>query len=208
MSLRVACGGMYRSGGTWQFNACRLLMIAASMKPTWGSSAFDDCGIIARNCCCVIKAHTWKDMYSKYDIILTAHRDLRDVVASCHRQFGDPMTLELADDAFSRYLPWTRHCRYDSHYERMIQDKPGEMRVLAEILGIGGLDFDAVLREVEGLSCSGNILDVRKHAPRNLLHPGHITDGRYGSWKGLMPEEVANEITAKHWIWMRGKGYL
>lgn len=198
---------MYRSGSTWLFNVVRLAMIHAGKAPLVLSSIdpesdakFEASGNV------ILKTHIWKHSYQIADWIFASHRDLRDVVASHHRKFGSTPSIAVANEAFGRYLPFTFFSAYDMRYETMMSDQKAEMENIIRLIGLQ-CDSDNVLSELLALKFN-KAMDGSEQDSVNFLHPGHITDGRHGSWKGIVPDAVVSEIETAHAAWLRENGYL
>jgi hypothetical protein len=152
----------------------------------------------------VLKTHTWWPHYKTTDFIFTSHRDLRDVVASLNRKFGTAPSLSAAKDAFDHYIDFACCATYDMHYETMMANQRLELIKIATILGISpSLDVSGELSKLKFSKAT----DFSPHDHENLLHPGHITDGRHGSWSNV-PAYVISEIETEYGNWLKSKNYL
>jgi len=155
-ALTVLVAGLSRSGSTWQFNALRELVKAATgVEPSTAhadgdSALFDAC---LRTPPCLLKTHRFVPrLLPKVHVVVTSHRDLRDVLLSSMQMFGSclgfgPEALHsrerrssaAAHDVaprFQQYAKWARVACYDMRYETMFENRSGEVRRLAEVLGL------------------------------------------------------------------------
>lgn len=199
--MTVVCAGMYRSGSTWLFNAVRI-MVQRSIGPVGVATepeemvGFDNY---------VVKTHGFgEELYRRADVVLVSHRDLRDVVASCHRMFKMPLTIDTAREALGHYLAWLKYAKYDMRYETMMEDPAKEVERIAQSLGLV-VDAPSIAMELSQLSFV--LPSKRGHDKTTFLHPNHITNGKHGSWVGLLPTETANNITIEFSDWMKSNGY-
>jgi len=46
-----------------------------------------------------------------------------------------------------------------------------------------------------------------EHHRENLLHPNHITDGRHGSWHGILNENLVRQLESDYEWWFKLNGY-
>lgn len=208
--MKVICGGMYRSGGTWQYNVIRLIMLNAGLPDLRVGWAHDEARTadIMGGQNCVLKSHNFRKEFLAGDIILTSFRDLRDVVASMNRKFKSAQHLHTATDAFDRFKEFLPFATYAMKYEKMMEDPRAEIEHLGRILQIP-VDVEGVFAEVsnmrfrEARQSGSNIIDAE-----NLLHPNHITDGRHGSWRDQLPVDVVKDIEKHFKDWMIINGYM
>jgi hypothetical protein len=70
------------------------------------------------------------------------------------------------------------------------------------------LPYEAIGQEIEGEKFSKTFSESTAYDPVNLLHKGHITDGRHGSWKGVLPDGCVAAIEKEFRGWMALRGYL
>ena len=100
LGVRVLVTGLSRSGSTWQYNAVKSMLeqyvrrrnLPADEYEVHGAhadgdaAAFDAC-LSSR--ICVLKTHIFVPrLVNQVDVILTSHRDVRDVVLSSMLMFG------------------------------------------------------------------------------------------------------------------------
>jgi hypothetical protein len=197
---------MYRSGSTWLFNVARI--VATLSLGNVGSGTPDDESLAGFENL-VLKTHPFNQREAESaDLVLISHRDIRDVVASCHRKMNRELSLDVAKEAMEQYFQWLPHACYDMHYESMIQDPKSEAKKIVQAIGLP-VDYEKVAEEVSSICFRDERKSKSKpHDLLTLLHPNHITDGRHGSWKGLLPAKTALEIEKEFSSWMKEKGYL
>jgi len=200
----VVCGGMYRSGSTWMFNAARIAMAEIGDVGT----ATEPESLVGHQHY-IVKAHQISPFWiNNADVVFLSHRDLRDVVASCHRAFDMPLLANVAKEALSKYMDWKPYANYDMRYENMICDQKSEVEKIMKVLGVT-CSPEAVLFELGKISFEANRKDKDKpHDALTLLHQKHITDGRHGSWRQTLPREVANAIELECADWMALYDYI
>ncbi len=201
--------GMNRSGSTWLYNVVRLLL-ARSGAPDLAAGWVEDREKLLKHRTAVVKVHIFDpSLLIEPYMVLTSHRDLRDVAASLARKFKLPASVEMTRYVFNQYRRWAELARFDMCYEAMIADAPAMVGQVAAALGV---EVDAtaqaeVAAEVDAAKRSIRA-DTRGFDPQTLLHTGHITDGRPGSWREDLSPERADEIVKGFRSWMELQGYL
>jgi len=207
------CAGMYRSGSTWLYNAARLILQCAG-TPDLGAGWITEKDAILQHQNALIKIHSYDpDLAARADVVLTSHRDLRDVAASLSRKFKVEFSIKPILETMQDYLRWARIAAYDLHYERLLADKMAELKKVAAVLklspsAVAALPFEQILSEIEGEHFIEGRATAQRYDTVNLLHEGHVTDGQHGSWKGFVPDEVIRAIETEFAGWMRENGYL
>lgn len=207
------CAGMYRSGSTWLFNAARLCLTHANVPGLDSGWVTDKDRLLARENP-IIKVHLFEPaLAATGGIILTSHRDLRDVAASLRRKFNVASLSEKLREAVDHHAQWSRLAAFDLRYENLLADKMGQLRRVAGVLGlppaaVAALPYETILQEIDVEKFSEKRQATEGYDKLNLLHAGHITDGRHGSWTNtLTPAEVA-EIEKEFQPWLAAHGYL
>jgi glycosyltransferase involved in cell wall biosynthesis len=204
---------MLRSGSTWQYNAVRVLLQHAGATDIAGGYMYL-AGELLTHRTVIIKSHEfYLDLAVKADVILTAHRDLRDVAASMQRKFQTKLSSGLVKDWVKRHVKWSQLAAYDLHYENLLVDKLTELKKIASVLKLpqpilNELPYESILEEIEGLKFNRRFSKTEAADVTNLLHAGHVTDGRHGSWKGVISDELVVAIEKECRGWMVSKGYL
>ncbi|USN99887.1 MAG: hypothetical protein H6810_04270 [Phycisphaeraceae bacterium] len=212
--MLVVVAGMNRSGSTWVYNAARFLMTHWGLRPAYAGWIHDidlpDKLLLGP---ALIKVHEYHhDLALRADLVLTSHRDLRDVVASMARKFGVRPDIELATFILDEYLKWAVHAAYDLRYESLLEDAQRELARLASVMRPRGKPLDC--RMLERITEELADLPNRPVHPGSsgadtvtLMHPGHVTDGRRGGWRSSIDEATADEIDHRFAVWMSERGY-
>jgi hypothetical protein len=212
------CTGMYRSGSTWLYNAVRLTLEKAG-APDLAAGVIADKDKILAHRTALIKAHDFDAaLAARADVILSSHRDLRDVIASLSRMFHTDFSTAALRQTFNDYVQWAQVADYDLHYERLLTDKLTELKAIAAVLRLPPqileqLPYEAILEEITAQSMAAQTFKARAfnerpYDPVTLLHDGHITDGRHGSWVNFVPVEIVASIERDFAEWLTAKGYL
>ena len=189
---RIACAGIYRSGSTWLFNACRLL------------SCPDDE---------VVKLHAPDD--GEFDLVLTSHRDLRRVAASLWRMYGgqeygndptytwDHMWHELSECVRFHGF-WSKHPKLvlDLKFEWFVENKSKAFDLVREAVGTTS-DRNEAWAQLQCLGLPDRKIEVD---PTTQLHWNHVTSSNPLSLDPLTIPE-ANAIHDKFAEWQRARGY-
>ena len=207
------CAGMYRSGSTWLYNAARLILQHADV-PDLGAGWITEKGVILRHQNALIKIHSYdSELAARADVVLTSHRDLRDVAASLFRKFKVEFSTEPIFETMQDYSRWAKIAAYDLHYERLLVDKMAELRKVAAVLKLpqhaaAALPLEKILSEIGSERFTEDRSTARGYDAVNLMHEDHVTDGRQGSWKGFVPDNIVRAIEAEFACWMHQNGYL
>ncbi len=207
--MLVLSAGMQRSASTWLYNVIRLLIIE--------SNEYDDnfiCGWIddvhrsSDYNSLLIKLHTFdQSLASNANLIFYCYRDLRDVLASSNRKFGTTPTINQADSIIQQYYLWQDASSYTMRYENMILNPLLEIQNIANTLNIKDVDLKQVQSRLLLLSYSSEGEKTDSYNKSNLLHNGHITDGRPSSWHNELNTELSELIYLKHESWFKENNY-
>lgn len=92
-------------------------------------------------------------------------------------------------------------------YEDMLADPLRELARLVAVVGLPDADPTALRRELDALSYNSDGPRNDAYHELTLLHRGHVTDGRAGSWRNGMPVDLAQQIVAAHADWFGSRGY-
>ncbi len=208
--MLVLSAGMPRSGSTWLYNALRLLLRQRFPRP--GELACGWVGdldrIAADAPCRLVKIHEWDEgLAAQAAFVAWSYRDLRDAMASQHRKFGGALSLAFADYLVRQDARWTARADHVMRYEDMRADPQRELARLATALSLDGVDLPALRCELDGLSYDSEGPRNAAYHELTLLHRGHVTDGRVGSWRNGMPAALAQQIVSAHDGWFRTRGY-
>jgi hypothetical protein len=211
--MTYICAGMYRSGSTWLYNAVRLILKNAGVSGlAAGWIADKDRLLLGENV--VIKAHTFDHtLVSSRTVVLTSYRDLRDVAASICRKSKRPFAMARLRETVESHARWFRIAAFDLRYENLLIDKRSELQKIVHALRLPGdtvrrLSLDLILQQIESEKFCEERATPAGHDAVNLLHKGHITDGRHGSWTTALSNEVINSIEEEFCVWLTKRGYL
>lgn len=166
--MKVICAGPHRSGSTWLYNATRLIL-----DPAYACfHRHYDPENPAENH--VIKIHGYKKIES--DFILMSSRNWIDVTTSAVRM-GITKISEIEEfverEFLKNFLPWQSVADLVVDYEEMISDKPGQIKRIAEKLGVD-VNPVQIHQKVESLVPPTSGRDILTH-----LHANHISNGEY-----------------------------
>ena len=206
----ILATGMLRSGSTWLFNVCRLLL---EPRPNTYSCWIDDYDeILASKAQTVlVKLHAPDvALAERADVIVTSFRDLRDVAASVLDMGWFSKTAELTKCAMSaRYCDefWSDHANLRIGYHEIIKDPKLVTHILANTLGVKAeqSSIENVLVDINNMK--PNIESGYLHDKTNLLHIKHKLDGRPGSWPERLSLEASQIIEEENWRWLSDNGY-
>jgi hypothetical protein len=199
------CAGMPRSGSTWLFNAVRLLLKYAGAPDLAGGYVGQSEELLTHRTA-IIKLHPFHpELAARADVILTTHRDLRDVSASMQRHYQDGYSALKMNEWVRSQIKWAQFAAYDLHYERLLSDRLAVIREIAAVLKLpapvlGRLDYDAILREIDGQKFSRQFSDNTIYDAVNHLHEG--------SWPGVVPDEAVASIEREFRGFLVHRGYL
>jgi hypothetical protein len=152
----------------------------------------------------LIKIHDFNAQLINLDlpkIILYSYRDLRDVLASSKRIWNQEPSLELSDRLIQNDEQWRRYADFIMRYESMIDNQHVMLAELAKTLKIDDVGIDKIISEIEALTYENSGKKNPVYHMENLLHKGHITDGRQGSWKGIIDDKVLEQVERKYREW-------
>lgn len=229
--VKVLVTGLSRSGSTWQYNAIKKILERAiavaraegrleepgakwavrSEHADADSEQFDSC-LATR--VCVLKTHMFVPrLLLKVDVVLSSHRDVRDVVLSsmlmfraCFAPTGETRTQRSHGVAvrFQQYAHWTPYVCYDMTYETMMENRTAEVGRLAAATLRGNrrlvtaIDAQGVVDDVAALSkrkpekCVHSMKAKGKGAPKECWDKG----------SGFAASHV-HESTSKPMAWAR-----
>jgi hypothetical protein len=207
------CAGMPRSGSTWLFNAVRLLLKNAGAPDLAGGYVGQSEELLTHRTA-IIKLHPFNpELAARADVILTTHRDLRDVSASMQRHYQRPYSAVDMNEWVRSQVRWAQVAAYDLHYENILVDKLTEIKNIAAALKLPlatleALPYETIAQEIDGQKFKRRFSESTAYDAVNLLHEGHITDGRHGSWEGILSGPCLAAIEKEFRGWMTLHGYL
>lgn len=205
--MLVVCAGVHRSGSTWLYNAVRLILIDSG-KSVYGcfKTNYDPENKAEAH---VVKAHKfYKELKENADFIFTCRRDLRDIVASAVRRglIDESAAMDYLDEIIKKeYEPWKRHSNLEIVYEKMLKRRKTDyIKKLAEIMGIDNIDSLEIRDKIESLPIPQSEEDFDEEIQ---LHFGHITNGKYRTWKETLTEYTIVAIEIRYAKWLEKNGY-
>jgi len=208
-SALILAAGMQRSASTWLYNAARLLLTSSpSVAEQFSCGWIGDWEQIPKKNYMLIKVHDFNKSlvdHSKY--ILYSFRDIRDVIASGIRKFGWVPSEKVADNLIIQHERWMKEADLVMRYETMLHNKESIINDLARLFDIKNVDPAGIANSIEELNYQSQGDKNDMYHKTNLYHSGHITDGRHGSWKGLIDTALIQKIEEKHQEWFIKNNY-
>ncbi|HEY3913750.1 MAG TPA: hypothetical protein VGN61_04615 [Verrucomicrobiae bacterium] len=207
------CAGMYRSGSTWLYNAVRLILRDAKV-PDLEAGWITDKEKLLNHKNSVIKTHNFEpDLANRKALVLTSHRDLRDIAGSLVRKFKSELPIKQLHETVESHAQWAPIAVYDLRYEDLLTDKPAQLRNLAQALQLPAatraqLSYESISEAIDKEQFAEGRATSQRYDPVNLLHEGHITDGRHGSWKDTLPPQVVTTIEQEFGPWLAARNYI
>jgi len=233
----IFCGGMFRSGSTLHYQlVCHLVEAAGrGRRITWHApDGFEDVrrttpggGAVS-----VFKAHGLtavmrEEVETNGALVITSHRDIRDVVVSAMRKNRWSFRRIWREDRL-RY--WTS--RFDewaalpgalvSRYDDLVGDLPAEVEKIAAHLGIplrageaatiaDAYRLDRQVARVEAVrqrrEATRSPVKSVKFDPHSLLHHNHIASGASGDYRAVLRPAQIRAIEDVCGEWMTRWGY-
>jgi hypothetical protein len=229
----VFCSGMHRSGSTVQYQIAAHLVEQAGRgeRVTFHRpEAFGEVRAAhdARHRMLVFKAHGLSDairdeLRDRGGIVITAHRDIRDVVVSAMRKnnwtFRHIWRIGRLQHWTTRFEEWAMvPGAMVSRYDRLSADLPGETRRIAGMLGIplAAGDADRIAADYAADRQRARTVAVQevrqrgeavKYDPHSLLHHNHIASGAVGGYRTVLRAAEIRAIEDACGAWMARWGY-
>jgi hypothetical protein len=214
---RVVCGGMNRSGSTWQFNVVRVLVAGVVGWDQVYGAWIDDYDADRPERCHVIKAHSPQQVQEvRADVTLSSIRDLRAVASSLARMKW--LSLDDADGVISLlgyYVAvadsWRSVADSVMRYEQMLEAPLSAASDIASALRLR-------VTEAQLGKAVGWVADLRPPGDAPLgglnydrdtqLHAGHIGSRSNDEAIAALPPELRLLIDECYEPWLRTNGYL
>ena len=207
--LLVLSAGLPRSGSTLLYNLLRLTLIhLLDPEEDLSFGWIEDMRNRPFGDCTLLKLHDHEeDMTSRSDLTVYSYRDIRDVLASQQRMFGTPPSLNLVDHWIAQHNKWIRSAHIKIRYEDFGSERQSQL--VEEIAHHLGFVDNVVPHKViaQLIKLPNTPATSKRYDPETLLHPGHITDGRHGSWRDQLERELVTAIETKHGDWLTCHGY-
>jgi hypothetical protein len=206
----VLAAGMPRSGSTWFYNLTRLCLLESGKQIR--SGWIEDEVPLRRHSerTLLIKLHDYEVLLPRVaDWVIYSYRDVRDVLASIERMWGRPPSIDVVRDLLRDDGRWCRAATFTARYEDMMVD---QLSVASALRGHLGLDPEGTEECVERLNeltppARESGTPTTSYAADTLLHPGHRTDGRVGSWRGALDPDLVSAIDREFGWWLAARGY-
>lgn len=200
------CAGMPRSGSTWLYNVVRILCQDNYDKPYTCWVADFQRPTYEKSDAAVVKVHGRNIEFMKFEpIVLTCHRDLRDVAASLVLKRWN--RVDSVVDGLSTVVPaywhWAQHAVFDFEYEDLLTDPVGLAREVIIATGLSG-DAQAIVDEISTLSNK----TAATYDKQNLLHHNHSTRRVSGYHMDVLPPEVVQRLETVYHDYFTKLGYL
>lgn len=234
----VFCGGMFRSGSTVQYQVAAHVAETAGRGCRLPFAADGDLGAATSSVqaaaqadtLLVCKSHAVSDairlqVHGGRGIVLTIHRDIRDVVVSAMSKNSWSFRKIWRSDKL-RY--WTS--RFDewaalpgalvSRYDDLVADLPREVGRIATHIGcpVGAADSATIAAAYSIDRQRSRTAAVRqqrqidgpalKFDPHSLLHHNHIASGATGQYREVLRPAEIRAIEDECGEWMARWGYL
>lgn len=202
--MRVLAAGMRRAGSMWLYNVARTL---CATKGDTQMVVQDRYAYKPGIQISVAKVHKFQEAFLfGADIILTSHRDLRDVLASafmrslCKQTLYAGMTF-LLRTVVDEYEQWAPYATYDMRYEDMANDRLICVKQIAKILDCADIDTATICRQVDAMPV-GSYADAEV-----VLQPRNYKDARSGIYKDVLNADIVAAVEAVFKDWQKEHGY-
>lgn len=208
-SAFITAAGMPRSASTWLYNVARLLLCSSpSIAKSFSCGWIKDLGNIPGKKYMLIKVHAYnQNLVDQSKCIIYSYRDIRDSLASLYRKFGQIPSIKAADALVVQHQRWMNVADFVMCYESMLEDKVTVIKQLAKLFGMENIDPDQIIKSIEQMSYQSEGSKNANYHNVNMYHIGHVTDGRHGSWKGVLDDDLLKQIEEKHRGWFDKLGY-
>ena len=189
--MKIVVAGMRRAGSMWLFNVVRTLCATRADVNAFVQDRFSYKPGVAIP---VVKVHKFEQAYLfAADLLITSHRDARDVAASAVmrglcRPTNEAIAQYLLRTIAEEYQNWSAHAQYDMKYEDMQIDRLKVIKKLSELTQCTNIDAAAICRQVDAMPVgSANDTEV-------ALLPRNYEDARSGIFKEVLNETLVKSI--------------
>lgn len=205
----VLSAGMIRSASTWLYNVLRLILLSEpTVAGDFSCGWIGDLQKIPLKRHMLVKVHAYNQkLVDQARLVFYSYRDIRDALASNARKFGAKPSINLADNLISQHNKWVHVADFSMKYEEMLKDKKNLVSGIAAMLKIAVSDPEMVCRQIDEMSYESEGEKNDAYHQTNLFHRGHMTDGRYRSWKGVIDKELEKAIVDRHLEWFEKNNY-
>ena len=212
----IACGGMNRSGSTWQFNAVRELIKAADPSLDIYSCWIGEYDESQPADVHIVKIHALSQLGPHVaDTILTSYRDLRAVAGSLVRMRWVPPESSLICAFLDGYVTREAILRAAAHYQMSYEIMVAlPVKVLGDVANVLKLDLtpeEIILAHKRICSItpqagepSGKIFDFDVNTQ---LHRGHIGGILNKDSASFLTPAIEADINLRFAAWLLDHGY-
>jgi hypothetical protein len=199
----IVAAGAVRSGSTMLYNIARLLL--AQQGPLTAGSYRDLAEPLGSTV--LVKIHRCEPaMAKRANIVLTCHRDLRDVVRSLAGMgwlSTGPTLFDQIGQIVHQHSQWKPIAAADVAYEAMMRDLRASVVEIASVLGVDAAhtDIDAVVRTVSAMPSPATLPEGQPHDFTTLMHVNHRRI------EAATPLPVENDIHERFLDWQTAHGY-
>ncbi len=207
MKNLIVTAGMPRSGSTWLYNVIRLLMQETSLDI--GAGWIGDFNTFKDHDIVILKIHNFEEVIAKKaTYIFYSFRDIRDALASFKRKFNSEPSIEQARTYINHDALWKKCAHYSMRYETMIESQKSTISEIASILQIPNPNIPEIIENIRSMTYGESTKTNGTYNLENLLHKGHITNGKHGSWYNDLPKELVIQIEEECSSWLQTNNYL
>jgi hypothetical protein len=207
MKQLILSAGMPRSGSTWLYNAMRIIL-KSDIGIDLGAGWIQDIEKFKDHETILLKLHGYiPNLASKATFVAYSYRDLRDVMASIKRKFNTSPSMAIARQYLEDDAKWRQCALFAMKYEDMMDEPQNVDENLQKALGIYWFESASICHEIGTLNYSSSEDKNDVYNNENLLHAGHITNGKHGSWKGELDPEFVLELETEFSSWLTENGY-
>lgn len=201
--MKIACAGMRRSGSTWLANCIRLICEQHGSVCFWFGVERPDKPPADYE---LQKVHKFSmDVAETADLIVTSHRDVRDVCASMMRRNlwkkRDKLLDKLVATICKEYQQWQAVSQFDMQYESMVHSPTLMVSRVSSLLGLACIP-SYVAAALADMKAPEEGID-----PTTQMNTMHRTDGRVGSYGETLDESEIELIERWFGPWLRRNGY-
>ena len=207
MRTLILSAGMQRSASTWLYNAVRIALLRCG-DIDLGCGWVRDYKSFKHHDVVLVKIHEYQEaVASAAQFVTYSFRDVRDVLASMKRRFGVGPSIRVVDQLIRQDALWRARADFVMRYEDFIESAAGELESLLGSMGLGSLDAEEILREIDALAEASSQAGEGAYDAQNLFLKGHVTDGRHGAWEGDLEALLVREIERRYDWWFYENGY-
>ena len=207
MKQLILSAGMLRSGSTWLYNAMRILL-STDEEIDLGAGWIQDIQEFRHHDTVLVKLHGYEPrLASNSRFTAYSYRDLRDVIASMKRKFDSPPSIATARQLLVADAKWRDTSQFIMKYEDMISAPHVIAEKLGVAMGLTGITGAEISREITALTYDSSESTNSVYNSQNLLHKGHITHGKHGSWTEDLEPGFVSELESEFSGWLVENGY-